>query len=1041
MLPELGPSAAQIAELLPELGAALPEALPTLSPEHARFLLFDGVTRLLTRVSSAQFLLLVFDDLHAAEAPSLLLLQFLARHIPDARILVLGTYRDAEATLDPAVGELLAGILHEGDHIPLRGLTEVDVGRLVHGVSGRPGAPRFVRDVHRKTEGNPFFVDEIVHLLAAEGRLDSSELQPDALGVPDAVRQTISRRLGALSEPTRRVVSAASVVGRDFDLEVLALLDIGSPAELRASLQEAIARAIVVETDRLGGGYAFGHALFRETLYEELEPASRSDLHRRIADALEELHRLNPEPVLAALARHRFEAALGGGDVDEAVDYADRAGRRAKTLLAFEEAADCYERALRALELRRGRDDRRRCDCLLGLGDARWRAGDMPRAKQAYLQAAEISRAVGAAQSFARAALGYATGGFAQTTVYQLDELVVRLLEEAVDRVGDADRALRARCLARLANELYTTDQVERREALSREAVETARALGDPGLLLFTLYCRGVAILGPDRTAERLAISEEIPRLAAAVGDSDMAFWGQQFRLRTAIEMGDMAAVDAAIEACGRAADTLRVPLYRYLTSLYRTMKALAAGRLAEAEHFALQTRALGQGVQTLEVEEAFTIHFFFVRWLQGRLRDLEPVFVSVGERNRSSIVRTGFCFAYGEFGRVEEARAVIETLSAREFACVPRDGNWLSALFFLALGCASLGEPRHAPVLYRLLSPHVESYVTPAAGSLNFGSMALALALLAAEMGHLEEAFRHFESALERNICIANHPFTAMTLREYARCVLDRGEPGDRERSLGLLERASALIDSLGLAGLRDRTLALRLRAQRAGNGAEVAASGDNAFRREGEYWTIAYGGEVVRLRGAKGLGDIAFLLASPGREVHVADLIAVSEGIAIDARAESYAAMSAEQLAESGLAASAGSSVDSGVDPRARAEYRARLADLHQELEDAERSNDVGRASRVRAELDFIAGELVSAYGLGGRARKGGDPVERARKTVGFRIRDAITKIERVHPALARHLRNSIRTGTFCGYEPEAVTSWSSTPGPARTARASRQ
>jgi hypothetical protein len=197
--------------------------------------------------------------------------------------------------------------------------------------------------------------------------------------------------------------------------------------------------------------------------------------------------------------------------------------------------------------------------------------------------------------------------------------------------------------------------------------------------------------------------------------------------------------------------------------------------------------------------------------------------------------------------------------------------------------------------------------------------------------------------------------------------------------------------------------------------------------FRREGEYWTLAYQGRVVRLREAKGLHDIAFLLASPGREIHVADLIAATEPAEADPRRRELSGMSAGELAEQDLRTSAAALSEAALDPRARAEYRARLAELHKDLEEAEAGGDAPRASAIREELDFIAGELVSAFGLGGRSRKPGHPVERARKAVTMRIRDAITRIERVHPPLGRHLEKSIRTGTFCSYSPVPAPAWS--------------
>jgi hypothetical protein len=173
--------------------------------------------------------------------------------------------------------------------------------------------------------------------------------------------------------------------------------------------------------------------------------------------------------------------------------------------------------------------------------------------------------------------------------------------------------------------------------------------------------------------------------------------------------------------------------------------------------------------------------------------------------------------------------------------------------------------------------------------------------------------------------------------------------------------------------------------------------------FRREGDYWTIAYQGRSVRLRDSKGLRDIAALLARPGERLHVSDLAATTT-----------------------LAVESEASTDSVLDGRARQEYRARLAELREELVEAERLHDLGRAERARHEVGVIESQLAGAYGLGGRARRLGDPSGRARAAVTMRIRAAVAKIEKHHAALGRHLSRSIKTGTVCSYEPETAVRW---------------
>lgn len=183
--------------------------------------------------------------------------------------------------------------------------------------------------------------------------------------------------------------------------------------------------------------------------------------------------------------------------------------------------------------------------------------------------------------------------------------------------------------------------------------------------------------------------------------------------------------------------------------------------------------------------------------------------------------------------------------------------------------------------------------------------------------------------------------------------------------------------------------------------------AEGAAVFRRDGQFWTLSFRGRTVRMKDAKGLHDLARLVGNPASELHVLDLA----GSRSDATGR--ALVSAGDLGEL-------------LDTRARAEYRRRLAELEDEVADADRCNDLGRAGRAGAERDFIAAELAAALGLDGRPRRAGDPAERARKAVTARIRLTIGRIEREHPDLGRHLSNSVRTGTTCAYQPETPIQW---------------
>ena len=1023
--PAVGAGAPYLVPLVPELGERFRD-LPALSTsprsEHARFYLFDAVATLLRSAAQRTPLVLVLDDLQWADAPSLLLLQFLAHELRDVRILLLGTYREVEVRQAPAVAEILGALGRDGHHVPLRGLGEEEVRRFLEETIGRSPAPVLVRAVHRETEGNPFFVDEIVRLLVAERALERHEdPSPGRFPVPQGVREAIRRRLAPLPPPSREALTLASVVGREFDLAILHRACGLDPEALLETLGPALAREIVVREPGGVGRYRFAHALIRETLYEELGPAERIRLHGQIGEVLEEVHRTDPTPHLTALAHHFLEAAPARG-ADKALVYSTRAGRHAAASLAYEAAAAHFQSALEVLGLARPGDERERCELLLARGDVQWKSGDGRGARETFQQAAEIARRIGDAPLLARSALGFAGEGSRLLWVRSevVDQPRIELLEEALHRLGDGDPGLRAQLLARLAINLYWAPEPERVVALSEEAVRLARQLGDPRLLAAVLRARWIALWRPEGAAERLAIADEILHLGERTGDRELALLGHRFRIVGFLEHGDVVATDREIEAWAQIAGELRQPLYLTDLAMWRATRAIMDGRFADGEEQAQRAVELGQREPDVQPILRHEIQTFLLHFHKGCLDQL------VGRSQpRTGVPATMFqrcarAFVWSETGRQAEARRELSALAKEGFP-LPRDGAWVVSMSLLSAVAAELNDRTSAAQLYELLMPYAGRVGIFAAGLACWGSVSYHLGLLASTLGRVADAIRHYEDAATVHERMGARPFLAWTQLAHARLLLTRDAGARRGEAAALLTSALATARELGMDGLVAKVRRLGLDAAPTA-GAQEPADGEAVFRNEGDVWTVIYAGTSVRLKHSKGLGDIAILLANRGRDIHVADLIAASAGAPPDPRSTPAA-----DLVAQGLRVSRGASGDAVLDHRARADYRERLAGLHRELEDAERCNDEGRVARARAEFDFIAGELASAFGLGGRGRRAGSPIERARKAVASRIRFSLAHIARVHPALASHLRRYIRTGTVCSYVvPDEPVRW---------------
>ncbi len=820
LMSEMGPGAADIAQVVSEVRERLPglPAPPALEPEQARFRLFDSITTFLKNASSRQPVVLVLDDLHWADKPSLLLLQFLARELRGARLMVLATYRDVELRrghpLADALGELARQQLSQ--RILLRGLTERDVARFIELTAGRTPPEALVAAVYRETEGNPFFVNEIVRLLVADGRLERpEEVKSWSVTIPQGVREVVGRRLNHLSKECNGVLTVASVIGREFGLDALERVSDLSGDRLLEMLEEAVAARVVAEVPRAVGRYSFTHALIRETLYEELTTTRRVRLHRQIGEVLEVLHGDNLEPYLAELAYHFSEGAQGG-DVDKAIDYATRAGERATALLAYEDAAGHYQTALQALEARDKPHETQRCELLLALGEAENRAGDRDDAREAFQEAADLARRLDNSERLARAALGFGGEAFV-VEMGRVDEPLVALLEEALTALGQEDSDLHARVLARLANELYFSEAVERRVSLSREAVEIARRIGDPTALVHALRAKTLFRWEPGIVDTNLADTAEMLRLADQVGDRAIALDGHQWRIYGLLVLGDIDAVDAEIEAHARLAEELRQPFYLWFAALFRAMRSLLDGRFEEGERLATQALAIGQRAQ--EGPNAamwFGAQLNAVRQAQGRLGELEAGTKSfVGQYPAVPAWRCALANLYSQLGREAEARKEFERLAESDFDDLPQDGNWLIGISLLCGVCAFLGDTRRAAILYDLLLPFAGQNVVIGLAVSCVGSASLYLGIVAGTMCRWEEAEEHFEDALDSNARLGARPSVAQTQRVYAGMLLARDKPGDREKALELLTQALDTAQELGMKLLVEQALALKLQAQ----------------------------------------------------------------------------------------------------------------------------------------------------------------------------------------------------------------------------------
>jgi eukaryotic-like serine/threonine-protein kinase len=666
---------------------------------------------------------------------------------------IMGAYRDVDQWSE-GFDAALAGLRRERLMVQLDvgGLREAEAMELVRLRVGGTPSLAFVQALYRETEGNPFFIEEIVRHLADAGvrSPEAGARDLERVGLPEDVRDVISRRLDRLAPGSIEWLRVAAVIGRDFDSGLLERVLGFDEDRFLAALEDALDAGLVAESPGDPGRYSFAHALIRETLYEGMSSARRARVHRRVGVALEEA---GDDLQIGALALH-FTRAADPEDAERAIRYGLRAGEQATAMLANEEAAAHYSRALEVLDRSDPDSLRRRCDLLLELGEAQVRSGERPLAWATFREAAALAAELGDKGSLVRAAIG-ASRRYVQPPGV-VDEELIALLEHAAEMTADERTVTRVRLLSRLCGALYFSDERDRMAALSMEATEIAAELDDPQAIALAAAARRRAYWGPGNLEQRLTDSTLLLRAAREASDIELTLQGHAWLVVDLLERGDRTGVEVQIEAFTAGAERLRQPLYLWNAAVWQAMKRLLDGRLEEAEPIAAAAVSSGIRSEGVTAPQYYAVQVLYLRREQSRMGELEDsVREALSTNPDRAAWRAGLALLLHETGRTEEARAEFNVLARDDFGWIPRDGDWLVVMTLAADLAFALDDAERAAILYERLQPFAGTNVVIGLGAVCLGATSRYLGRLALARGRPEEAVVHLRQAVAANAAL----------------------------------------------------------------------------------------------------------------------------------------------------------------------------------------------------------------------------------------------------------------------------------------------
>ncbi len=792
----MGRGVHEIASILPEIADGKAPAPASFGgddsdPTQRRFKLFDAIGQFFKRATQQVPIVVILDNLHWADAPSLSLLEFLCGELQRSRWLVVGTYRDNEVSRKSPLLRTLGGFGTDAGvaRIRLGGLSEPAIATLAERLMGSRLSPDVASSIYRQTDGNPLFVIELIKVLVEEGA--DAGIEPVTVRVPDGIREAIGRRLSRLPDRANGVLGIASVIGRIFTVAEVASVGKLDAAVVIQDLGAAADAGIVEVGDETRAEYRFVHALIRETLYDEIPTLERVSLHGRVADALVAAYAGDPGPALSRIAHHYYETAALGS-IDKAAEYAALAADYAWRVHAYEDALTHYDHVISVFTVNGNSSDERLVRALFLKGQTLIQMGSVQPAIHALLKAASVAKGLGNAELLVDVA-----SELVLSTSHSPQGQAVALLEKALMLLPESDLASGAKARAALAFARRTLGRSEGVEELTEQAVGMAERASDTRTLG---HCLGLALMAlrdrPETLERRLALGQRWIDVALRVEGYELAhaYAWQTLHLLEQGHIDEAAAMNERVYE--RAAD--RHLLFEYYAASTRVLFALLRGEWTGLEDAIESLLVRGRRTRPGDAEGVYGVQMFALNRELGRLDTLKPLVEAFAASESGRAWKPGLMLMCAEVGLVDEARALLDDVGCRGFGRLAKDDMFAAQLVYCAETCCALGAASHARTLYELLLPYADQTLCHPR-VVCFGPARLLLGKLAFAAGAKGAAHEHLAAAVKICSTIRAWPVLARALYHCGVALLD----SEAERARALLAEADELANRLGMAGL----------------------------------------------------------------------------------------------------------------------------------------------------------------------------------------------------------------------------------------------